>query len=373
MIKAFINWLLSTVRRTPAVATVAETRQPKASPKRRTATEPDRTQAHYYLGDLLNQLDGYFADFDFLKKGDPETAATIEKLGCGVADGEQLLSVDLEPVFYTRMPSIGCAYLGRHDDPKNVSLRFVYFQKHHQPVNVQCSNGVIYSVGGVFGLKRPHLLQFHVSVAPDGTVKALKEMSPQSYTVGKSGRRNGGRKHIVRMEWSYPNSLEMLRAEYNRKNHATDTVDDCAKRLLGLICSAILGAEAGLNVRVRKGARTATFAIDMLRAPYFFADRDKTTEGRREKILHIVRPHTRVGKNGVAKTVKAHWRGARRFTWNGYDVMIGMPGKHLPSLMLDWTAESWEAADMAREGRDGMSLPDAAARIADAINNETVR
>jgi len=376
-IKVFIRWLLSSVRRAPTMdaPTVQDDTPPlkAAAPRHRTA-KPDRTQAHYYLGDLLDQLDGYFADFAFLKRGNPEIAAAIEKLGCAVLDGDQLLAVDIEPVFYTRMPSIGCAYFGRHDSKDEVSPRFVYFQKHNQPVNVQATNGVIYSVGGVFGLKKPHLFTFHVAVSPEGVVKVLKEISPHRYMVGKSSRKNGGtsRREVVRMEWSYPQFLETMRQEYNAKREVKESVDEYAAWLVGLVCNGAISSEAGLNVRVRKGEGVATFAIDMLRAPYFFADRDKVANasGRREKILHIVRPHARIGRDGAPKMVKAHWRGARHFIWNGYEVSIGMPGTHLPSVTLDWTAAAWEAADLERTGVVGVPISEAAARIGAVLDGK---
>jgi len=376
-IKVFIRWLLSSVRRAPTMdaPTVQDDTPPlkAAAPRHRTA-KPDRTQAHYYLGDLLDQLEGYFADFGFLKRGNPEIAAAIEKLGCAVHDGDQLVAVDIEPVFYTRMPSIGCMYFGNNDSKDRFSLRFVYFQKHNQPVNVQATNGVIYSVGIVFGFKKPHLFTFHVAVSPDGVVKVLKEISPHRYTVGKSSRKSGGtnRREVVRMEWSYPQALETLRQEYNAKREVKVSVDEYAAVLVGIVCNGAISSEAGLNVRVRKGERVASFAIDMLRAPYFFADRDKVANasGRREKILHIVRPHARIGRGGAPKMVKAHWRGARHFTWNGYDVSIGMPGTHLPSVTLDWTAASWEAADLERTGVVGVPISEAAARIGAVLDGK---
>jgi hypothetical protein len=47
----------------------------------------------------------------------------------------------------------------------------------------------------------------------------------------------------------------------------------------------------------------------------------------RQRALHLVRPHVR--SDGVA--VKAHFRGARKFTWAGYEVLVTIHGlDHMP-------------------------------------------
>lgn len=339
--------------------------------------EEDKTQAHYYLGDLLETLDDYFADLEYLRRGDPEGAANFEKFGCAICDESRLLSKDMEPFFFEKMPAQGCFYYGRHDHERSPgqeqrhSIRFAYFQKMHQPVNVQATNGVIYTIGGVWGVKHRHLFQAHVAVFPDQTIKVLKEIAPRYHTVGKGSRRNGGeRPHsIVRMEWGYSSWVQDMVNDHNRHFNKNKSVDEYFSRFFSLMVNSVLGSELDMNVRVKKGGRVATFSINMLRTPYFFADREKTVNenGNTHRILHIVKPHERTTRSGNKKIIKAHWRGLRRFTWNGYDVSIGMPGAHYKPLM-DFTAEGWSEADMLREtGAKGLDKKDAAAMIDRAV------
>ena len=325
--------------------------------------------SRYYFGSLLDDLDKYFIDFSVIKKGDPEIAAAIAKLGCNISDENQLFSTELEPIFYAQMPSIGCVYLNGKDSKEQVGARFIYFQKHKQPINVQSTNGVIYAMGAIYGFKYPQLVRFHVAVFNNGEIKVLKEIKPKSHIVGKK------RNEFVRMEWSYPEGLELLRNGYNQSRNKKETVDEYAKRMFSLISNGIISSETGVNVRVKKNGLTATFAIDMTRTPYFFADRNKTISknGKPEKILHIVRPHSRVNASGSSTIVKAHWRGIRNFIWNKYEVSIGMPGKHLPSLMMDFRSEAWNELDIEKNGLNSsnmISIEDAAEKIDKHLDGE---
>jgi len=94
-----------------------------------------------------------------------------------------------------------------------------------------------------------------------------------------------------------------------------------------------------VQVNVSNGHLTAVFCIDMLRTPYFFADRDIEYKG--SKIFHIVRAHRRVGAGGNETFVKSHFRGLREFVWNGYSVRITLAGKHHADL-LDANFGSYE-------------------------------
>lgn len=92
--------------------------------------------------------------------------------------------------------------------------------------------------------------------------------------------------------------------------------------------------DSGVHVRVAKGSKRVTFAIDMLRTPYFFKDRDKTVNenGKTQKIFHIVAGHKRKLANGEETTVKSHFRGIRKFMWNGFKINILLNGKHIRSF-----------------------------------------
>lgn len=355
------RWLASFFRKTssitPTIPVFVEA--PKRERKQRAKVDDDTSQAHYYMGDLLEQLDHYFSDFEYLRRGNPDAAEIFEKYGVAVCSKEREMSTELEPSFLKRMAAQGCFYYGRNETEDSVGIRFVYFQKHNRPINVQHTNHTVYEIGGVWGFKERHCFQFYISVDDVGGVRVLKQIKPIVHVVGKGSRKNARntRGNIFRMEWSYPSFLREWVADCNLRNKENKTIDQWAAFIFTIMVNAVQSSEFDMNVRVKKDGRVATFAINMLRTPYFFSEREKTKNknGSTVRILHIVRPHMRNGK-----AIKAHWRGERRFMWNGYEVSIGMPGKHFAALS-DFTAAAWEQVDIG--DRPSIDLAEAAKRI----------
>jgi len=355
------SWLASFFRRTSNITPPIPVFVPpvKLERKQRVKVGDDTSQAHYYMGDLLEQLDHYFSDFEYLRRGNPDAAEIFEKFGVGICSSEREMSTELEPSFLERMPAQGCFYMGRNDDDNCSGLRFVYFQKHKRPINVQHTNHTVYEIGGMWAFKERHCFQFYASVDETGSLRVLKQVRPAYHSVGKGGKKNGvyTRGHIVRMEWSYPHFLREWVMDCNARNKENKTIDQFAAFLFAIMVNAVQNTQFDMNVRVKKDGRVATFAINMLRTPYFFAEREKTKNenGNTKSILHIVRPHMRNGK-----AIKAHWRGERRFMWNGYEVSIGMPGKHFAALS-EFTAAAWEPVDIGEQ--PSITVAEAAKRI----------
>src|SRR6185436_16011577 len=77
-------------------------------------------------------------------------------------------------------------------------------------------------------------------------------------------------------------------------------------------------------VRASRGGNVAAFGIELPRAKYFFADRDAelASDGRRKRIFHSVVEHHRKLADNREVVVKSHFRGARKFDWNGSSVCI---------------------------------------------------
>lgn len=323
---------------------------------RRLRREAEHYGAHYYLGDLLDRLDHYFKAVDALHRVSPDRIDDIKRFGCSVLSDDARISSTMERSFVTSgYPTFGCVFDGRETGVDGlINPDFLHFVKMRRPINVQASNYVVYECGLVYRLPEEKetfiAFVFHASVSPDCTIRALKECSPTYYTVGKRGKRDT----FARMEWSYP-PLLMDWAERRKQ-----TPDEVAREVFSLIVNAAGMTEYGIAVRARKGLRTAAFSIDMLRTPYFFADREKTVNenGQTKRILHLVRPHVRA--NG--KAIKAHFRGLRRFNWNGYDVSIGLPGRHYRPLM-DLSASAIEDADPFARGQETTTLAEFAAKI----------
>ena len=272
--------------------------------------------AHYYLGDLLDRLDGVFQDLPKLKKADPDAYALFSKFGATVASSDALFSQQIEPYILKHLPSFACFHLDPNNSKKDdiIYASFVYVVKEKKPVNVQASNGAIYRVGGVFILDgKPFVVVFYVAINADGSLNPLKTCAPRQHAPG-----------FVRMEWDYPEHLLAAAREQGR------TVQEFVDGLVPFAINSAMTRDSGLTIRVRKGGLAAAFAIDMQRTPYFFADREKTVteNGQTKKIFHIVRGHWRQGAGGNRKWIKSHFRGLREFTWNGYQVKIALSGKH---------------------------------------------
>ena len=80
------------------------------------------------------------------------------------------------------------------------------------------------------------------------------------------------------------------------------------------------------SINVTDGKNKVSYSIPQNDAPRMFKARDK--DGK--KIFHAVASHIR--KDGTI--VKQHYRGNRKFTLDGLDVTIQIPGKHRGSLLF---------------------------------------
>ena len=83
--------------------------------KKRKATKQrsrDHLGAHYYLGDLLDQLDNSFKSLDSLKKVNKEAYRTFSKVSCHVASKDLLRSTGNQySITRDQIPSVGCSFL----------------------------------------------------------------------------------------------------------------------------------------------------------------------------------------------------------------------------------------------------------------------
>jgi len=323
MIRAILDWIVSLFRRGPAVA---EPQKPKTKRARR---EKDHFGVHYYLGDLLNALESIFEDLPLLKKSDPDAYAMINRWGAVAVSSDVLVyEDDLDPFMAKHLPSFGAHHSGpsSHYKKGQIPARFVYFRKERRPTNVQAANGAIYCCGATYHIKgKPIATTFYVSLAADGTVTPLRVCTPKRQKPG-----------FCRMEWGYPWVLQALAEDHEM------TPEQIAVKLFTACANVALARNAGLTVRVSRGKSRAVFAIDLLRTPYFFADRQKTVNerGRTKPIVHLVKGHWRTKSGGGRKWVKSHFRGVREFEWNGYDVKVGLAGKHGAALS-DFDVAQW--------------------------------
>lgn len=317
--------------------------------------------SHYYLADLLDQMDRAFEGMQALKKADPVAFRRFQKMSCNVyskdfrvadinSDREWTSQGNQFSIKVDQIPAQGCVFVPHkwdEDDDDLCHPIFIYYNRIKKPINVQQANGVVLEVGVCWGRKDDPVFAetFFVSVNDDCSVQVLKQLAQRQEKV----QRKVKRKHtddfaIIRTTWAEPRILQEMCI------HRNETPEQTAYSALWMAINGSLATDSGINVRVAKGTKRLTFAIDMLRTPYFFKDRDKVVNenGNTKKIFHIVAAHKRV-VNGVEQVVKSHTRGLRKFMWNDYRVNILLLGKHVQSIN-QFTSDAIEEIDAKEQG-----------------------
>jgi len=316
--------------------------------------------SHYYLTDLLDQMDRAFEGMKALKKADPIAFRRFQKMSCNVyskdyiayaGDGREWASQGNQfAIKVNEIPAQGCVFVPHYWDNEDRELCFpifIYYSRIKKPINVQQANGVVLEVGICWGRRDDPVVAetFFVSVNDDCSVQVLKTLVPKHEKV----QRKVKRKHtqdfsIIRTTWIEPRVLQDM------SEHRSETPEETAYSMVWMAINGSLATDSGINVRVSKGTKRVTFAIDMLRTPYFFKDREKVVNenGNTKKIFHIVAAHKRV-VNGVEQVVKSHTRGLRKFMWNDYAVNILLLGKHVHSIN-EFTSPAIEEVDAKEQG-----------------------
>jgi hypothetical protein len=249
------------------------------------------------------------------------------------------------------IPALGSAYMGtvqrnREAEQANEDKLWptmVFFRRIKRPFNVQPTNNITLECGFVFHSERDQVSMtdiFHVEVSEDGSVQPLKTLTQEPVRL-KMNKHDTRGHYFVRTRWKYPELLEQHCIE------AKISMREYVSFVLWSAVNMCLASDQGIQVRVGKEKRRITFAIDMLRTPYFFNDRDKVVNenGQTKRIFHIVRAHERTMAGGEKKVIKSHTKGLRKFTWNGYSVNILLPGKHINSIN-EWTSDGIPHVDI---------------------------
>lgn len=345
----------------PIVPAVVEPETPPREDKRSAIDAAEASGQFYYFGDLLDRLDGYFASLSTLRKYDPDAYLGYARLGGYVFNipTKNLRQfnvygkVDPRFVPLSSRPSFGVVSFMLKSDDDSIGLSMAYFERVRFVPGTEVARGSLYRVGCVYRDDQSDMdimAWFTVDILPDGTIRPLRERV--------SG--NGGITQSTR--WDYPRFLR----EMGEKNG--ESASGAGKTLFSVIFNGWSSCNTGLHVNIRKNSLSAVFCIDMLRTPYFFKDREKVADknGRAKKIFHIVRTHKRRNRDGSESFVKSHFRGLRRFMWNGYEVLITMPGKH-GSHIETLTAEGYDAADPVVRGKKLYRLGTAGKLIQNAV------
>jgi hypothetical protein len=305
---------------------------PKPPKPRPQPIEPSAT----LKSEILDKLDDYMFFVRRMKKQNPEVYSLYKKIGASIAVGD--LGHDrtaLSSSWLKSLPGFGAVFITTPPLADSVHPKFIYYRKYEkQPRSVQWVNhGSVYLCGVYFDernlkLETGGLVEFAVQVLPDGTVNLLRSKIAETQVIAaaKRGAWKGHTTKITHSRWGVDPKV---------KDWAADNDEAPAQMLPWFFKWAVNAHEWNstslIRVACTKGGVTAAFAVDYQIMPGFFRDRD--TAGKKKRpIFHVVRTHQRRLPNGDVIPVKMHFAGLRRFVWNGYDVLVTVPGKHHADL-----------------------------------------
>jgi hypothetical protein len=334
-------------RKPPAPAPEVEGAPPAPKPQ---SGRPSIDDAHsegefYFRSVILDELDHGFKVLARVHTTDPDAYGFLSTVGAQVCPAEALSPFwDTEAFVTGALPAMGGLFLnqvGASEEDDLAHARLVYFNKIllHRIHNVEAPapDEAVYALSIYYDElnKNPYqrgATNWCVAVAPTGKVRCLRQLAVGQVVESKKRDVNGHRGvyRVPARKWVENEWLRALAADAAAKGNVPDGLSphDLGVRIFVWVTRLWEQMVVGSMVRVAvtKGGLTCCFAVNILRTPYFFADRDVEADGRK-KIFHIVRTHTRqIGNRQTV--VRTHFRGARRFTWNGYDVLITVPGWH---------------------------------------------
>ena len=316
------------------------------------APKPEREPHLYsFKANILDYLNDQFRVLKRMKKHDRDAYTLYKKIGAFVmADMWEFENAwDFEEYRHmrgwwkTHRPSFAAFYTGYHhksDDKDKISPSLIYFQKYDKkrpPQTVQQihGDGDIYTMS--FYWDDQHKIatvgEYALHVSPDGDIKCLKTLTNEPVKVRAKRRSSTGPKGRV---FQVPNRKWGIHPFF--KDWAKDLGMEVEALLIGNFIMAVSAFsrqhEEMTKVHVTKDGLVAVFSISILRTPYFFKDREvyKTPSGQRKPIFHIVRAHRRDLKTGGETYIRTHFRGHRKFVWNGYSIRITVPGWHHQDL-----------------------------------------
>lgn len=303
--------------------------------RRRPPAEARPTTARWeFRRDILDRLDVYFRALRRLKRWDRDGYNLFSRVGLAVPaafgwrpDVQELPSFGGMVV----APGLFEDKLGRLD---RIGAAFIYFQAVNRSRWIERGAHrfrvtIVWDTMQSFGCAA----SFCVAVE-SGEARVLKEAVRVPHIVRPTrGRKRHHGDEFTRytIAWKVPSWLSGIFEELQvEASHDCDTPEAWAIEMFWRAVSTAVDASDRIIVRVGDGqGHKAAVGIDLQRAGYFFKDREKLTalakDGRRKRIFHSVRQHTRVLATGRETDVHAHYRGIRHFDWQGYRVQIVLP------------------------------------------------
>ncbi len=338
-----LNWVKVLLQKLwgqrPNVVTPAS--QPKVRKPRNEVFGPHIGVANAYLiKDLLEGLPQYFHDLSLLRKVDHDAYEMFSALGGVISTRGSNHYSSMKWFNKSDLPGVACIFLanqGQKDSGERVFPRILYAIKMGggQVCVSRDGTGVMLPEAGtsyrfvvVFELDGSPLAQScFVHVDENMSVRCLPETR-----LTAQGVRSGGtffRKELRTPRWIdtvIEDDRERAAKSGGRKPWANP--DEYVGSMLAFAVSA-KRPDRSILVRASKGSATAAWTISVNDGKRFFADRETqvTNDGRRKRILHYVGEFERIKGNSL-QTVRAHYRGERSFSWNGYDIEVSGLGFH---------------------------------------------
>lgn len=300
--------------------------------KQRRAPDP-------HLRDILERLPECRRLIKKLKSCDADAYAYHARMGARlICEKDKVPGDELLPSFREALPSSGMVYTLYPLMDDRVPASFLYFTKWSKSPHVVTPRRfeALYEVTCVYIFKeKPFLVNFHVAVV-DGCPVVLKERTAR--TVSLPRNKKHGRGSFTRIETDYPGALKDMLADNKER---VGSVQELGSLLFCLVANFFAVSTRGFQVRAERGGVSVAFNVEIGRTAQFFKNRDVTalaSDGKRKRIFHHVVAHTRA--NGTA--VKAHYKGLRKFSWEGNAVVVTPPEK----TVLSWQAPSIDPADI---------------------------
>ncbi len=305
---------------------------------------------------ILDRLDRYMVYIKRLKKYDPSTYDLYRSVGGTIAHFDNVLINRLDDIWKKDRPAFGCLFFPeefvREKEIDRIGTPFGYFQKVVMKKDrVEPHVGDLYEVT-LYWDKKEHKklfkksgfgITFYVDVLPNGDIKPLRSLQTRyvehhsrqkiNCTVGNKTRMKAV--GIYKTPETYMGLPPVLGDADWLKEINFDTAEDAAHFYFVTLANAWKESEKSpwRIIAERRGV-CASFRIGINNAPTFFKDRDLyvNENGRRKKVFHYVGEHKRMTMGGTESTVRAHFRGQRKFLWNEYHIVIAVEEYHHASL-----------------------------------------
>jgi hypothetical protein len=310
----------------------------------------EATGRHYFKRDILDRLEAYFELIKAMKSVDPDAYDLYSSMGAPIVGKKVMFHNTSElPASWRHgtIPAFGAVAVllealreGVKDD--GVAPDFVYWKRMsawRSMIEAVRHDETAIEVTFLFSPKDDDdklifPLTFNVGVHKEtNLIRILRQNLDDSQRIDPKTGSNRRAYVIPIRRWGIPAHVKdwWERNGASAGKRGATNIHSYIAHILCMAAYANENARLDVQINVRKNDLAAIFCIDMLRTPYFFADRDVTHKG--QKIFHIVRTHKRVGAGGNETFVKSHFRGIRKFMWNGYNVHITLAGKHHADML----------------------------------------